>query len=84
MKTTLIIDDALMRRLKAFAAMQGTTLSAVVGDFLRRGLQKATTPASAPRRKRELPSFNMGKPLVDVSDRAALDQAMDGALRDRR
>jgi hypothetical protein len=85
MKTTLVIEDRVMRRLKALAAERGMTLSSVVEDFLRRGLLEASkaTERAAPRRP--LPSFPMGEPLVDLADREALDEATadDGRRRPR-
>jgi hypothetical protein len=73
MKTTLIIPDPLMRELKRRAAERGVTLSSVVAEALRRGLiEPGSRPAPAP-----LPTFRMGRPLVDVSDRDALFRAME-------
>lgn len=75
MKTTLVIEDAVMRRLKALAADRGVTLSAIVEDFLRRGLREASRVAEEVAQLAPLPSFSMGKPRVDLSDREALDAA---------
>jgi hypothetical protein len=74
MKTTLIIPDTLMRELKRRAARRGETLSAVVAEALRRGLDEPA-PAELP----PLPVHAMGRPLVDVADRDALLRAMEGA-----
>jgi len=73
MKTTLILPDNLVRALKRRAAERRQTLSAVVAEALRRGLD-APTDAEIP----ELPVHTMGRPQVDVSDRDALDRAMEG------
>jgi hypothetical protein len=74
MKTTLTIDDTVMAQLKREAARQGRTMSELVETALR-GLFQA-------RRKRDdlppLPSFRSGGSLVDVADRDALYQAMEG------
>ena len=74
MKTTLVIDDGVMRRLKAEAARQGRTISELVETALRMQLdRKKTPPIAMPR----LPTFR-SRALVDVSDREALYQAMEG------
>jgi hypothetical protein len=74
MKTTLTIDDQLMRRLKREAARQGRTMSELVEVALRRMLEGRPPPRELP----DLPRFNGGGPLVDVADRDALYQAMEG------
>lgn len=74
MKTTLNIDDTVMAELKREAARQGRTMSELVETALRLLLRS--------RRKREklavLPSFRSGGTLVDIADRDALYQAMEG------
>ena len=74
MKTTLNIDDTVMADLKREAARQGRTMSELVETALRLLLRS--------QRKREaippLPQFNGGGTLVDIADRDALYQAMEG------
>jgi hypothetical protein len=77
MRTTLVIADAVMRRLKALAAQRGVTLASVVEDFLRRGLEQEAGAASQPRPRRRLPTFPMGAPKVDLRDRQAMEAAME-------
>jgi hypothetical protein len=72
MKTTLIIPDSLVRALKRRAAERGTTLSAVVAEVLRRGLE-SSPEGELP----ELPTYRMGRPKVDIADRDALYRAME-------
>ena len=72
MKTTLILPDHLVRDLKHRATEQGTTLSAVVAEALRRGLAQSPTVDLPP-----LPSHRMGEALVDLADRDALYRAME-------
>jgi len=74
MKTTLILPDYLVRALKRRAAERRETLSAVVAEALRRGLA-APTETETP----DLPVYRMGRPLVDVADRDALERAMEDA-----
>ena len=74
MKTTLNIDDTVMSQLKREAARQGRTMSELVETALRLLLR-------APRKRERLPAlptFHSGGALVDVADRDALYQAMEG------
>ena len=73
MKTTLMIPDNLVRTIKLRAAERGTTLSQIVAEALARGLEVTPTPDQVP-----LPTHRMGKPRVDVADRNALYDAMEG------
>jgi hypothetical protein len=74
MKTTLNIDDTVMAELKREAARQGRTMSEMVETALRLLLlsqrKRGTIPA--------LPKFRSGGTLVDIADREALYQAMEG------
>jgi hypothetical protein len=74
MKTTLVIDDRVMARLREEAARQGKTISELVEVALRLMLQAQKTKQDIP----PLPSFNSGGYLVDIADRDALYQAMEG------
>jgi hypothetical protein len=74
MKTTLNIDDSIMKRLKQEAARQGRTMSELVETALRLLFKtQKRTPELPP-----LPSFRSGGHLVDIADRDALYQAMEG------
>jgi len=74
MKTTLNIDDTIMAELKREAARQGRTMSELVESALRLLL--------CSHRRREklvgLPTFHSGGTFVDIADRSALYQAMEG------
>ena len=74
MKTTLNIDDTVMAELKREAARQGRTMSDLVESALRLLLRAQC--------KQEiivaLPTFRSGGALVDIADRDALYQAMEG------
>ena len=75
MKTTLNIDDSVMEKLKQEAARQKRTMSELVETALRqlfRAQKTQRTPLPP------LPSFRGGEPLVDIADRDALYQAMEG------
>jgi len=74
MKTTLVIDDTVMARLKRESARTGRTMSELVETALRRMLQARPDAAELP----PLPSFKGGGALVDIADREALYRAMEG------
>ncbi|MFZ5617758.1 MAG: ribbon-helix-helix protein, CopG family [Pseudomonadota bacterium] len=75
MKTTLNIDDGVMRALKREAARQGRTMSEMVETALRLMLrQERPKEAALP----PLPTFHGGDYLVDIADRDALYDAMEG------
>lgn len=73
MKTTLQIDDEVMRRLKREAARQGKTMSELVESALRRLLEAPAERKPLP----PLPKFDSGGHLVDIADRDALYRAME-------
>lgn len=74
MKTTLNIDSTVMAQLRREAARQGRTMSELVETALRMLFRSS--------RKREelppLPTFRSGGTFVDIADREALYQAMEG------
>jgi hypothetical protein len=75
-RTTLVLDEQQFSELKKLAAVERRTLSSLTEELLRLGL--------AARRKRNrrklspLPTWNMGRPKVDLADRSALYDAMEG------
>jgi plasmid stability protein len=74
MKTTLNIDDTVMAELKREAARQGRTMSELVETALR-------LMFSSRRKQKALPAlltFDSGGELVDIADRGALYDAMEG------
>jgi plasmid stability protein len=74
MKTTLVIDDGVMRRLREEAARRGRTMSELVEAALRRMLEAGEPPTDLP----PLPAWDSGGAVVDIADREALYQAMEG------
>lgn len=72
-KTTLTIDDEVMRRVKERAARDGTTMSEVVETALRRLLDEPPKP----RTPITIRQFDMGPFPVDISDRNALYDFLD-------
>lgn len=76
MKTTLNLDDELIRRSKRLAAERGTTLTAVVETALRAEL---AGPAQRPAFVLRLPTVRGDRlPSVDPSDRDSLYDVMEG------
>ncbi len=74
MKTTLNIDDTAVAELRREAARQGRTMSDLVETALRNLFQaQKGTAELAP-----LPTFRSGGAFVDIADRNALYQAMEG------
>lgn len=79
MRTTVRLDDHLLRRAKAAAAESGQTLTALIEDALR---EKLTPRPASPRRKRvRLPTYRGEglRPGVDLDDSASLLDLMDRA-----
>jgi len=74
MKTTLNIDDTVMARLRSEAARRRCTMSELVESGLRLLFRSQKNRLKPP----PLPTFKSGGPLVDIADRDALYQAMEG------
>lgn len=76
MKTTLNIDDNVMQRLREEAARRGRTMSELVEAGLRRVLDEPEQDAD--RVREPLPQWQSGGARIDVADRDALHERMDG------
>jgi len=76
MRTTIRLDDDLLRSAKRAALERGTTLTAVIEDALRRALAPEMPAA---RVEVELPTFRGDglQPGVDLDDTAGLLDVMD-------
>ena len=70
MKTTLNIDDQVMRRLREEAARQGRTMSELVEAGPRRVLEQP--PEHADEQPSPLPVWHSGGAQVDVANREVL------------
>ncbi|MBI4546221.1 MAG: ribbon-helix-helix protein, CopG family [Gemmatimonadetes bacterium] len=75
MKTTLVIPDPVMARLRAEAARRGRTISELVEEALRRLLDEAEPGGGEVP---PLPAFDGGRPAVDLANREALEHVMEG------
>ena len=54
MRTTLELPDAVFRKVKAKAAMEGITLKQLLADYVSKGLED-TSASPRPRRRSKLP-----------------------------
>lgn len=77
MRTTIRLDDQLLRDAKTLAARTGRTLTAVIEEGLRRVLAPAERTPVAPV---ELPTFsgNGVRPGINLDSNAELLDFMDG------
>ena len=78
MRTTVRLDDGLLREAKEHAARSGRTLTALIEDALRRALAEAKRRPERPPPK--LPTFRGDglHPGVDLDDSAALLDLLEG------
>ena len=75
MRTTINLPDALAEEAKRRARASGRTFTSLVVDGLRRVLAEERTGPEVV----DLPAYGepTERPLVDISDRAALDDVLD-------
>jgi hypothetical protein len=78
MKTTLNIDDALMRRVKQRARETGRSITEIVEQALRRDVS-GVRPATGGFTLRWTPVSGRLQPGVDLSDRDSLYDLMERA-----
>jgi hypothetical protein len=74
-RTTLLLDDNQMARLKNLARTQGRTMTDLINEFIAEGLAARTAPK--PEQALSLPVFEMGRPRVNLADREALEAIME-------
>ena len=73
-RTTLVLDDNLLRQMKKKAADEGRSLQAVANELIRRGL--ATRPHQNYRLRLQGWQAEL-QPGIDILDRNSLFEAMD-------
>jgi hypothetical protein len=73
LKTTLNIDDKIMKRLKEESARQGRTMSELLETALRSMFQSRKSRKGLP----PLPTFEGGIPRVNVANREALEDFIE-------
>lgn len=72
MRTTLTLDEDLAARLKADAHERDIPFKQAVNEAIRNGLDGSPT-----RKPIELPTFDMGEPLVDLTKAGQVAAALD-------
>ena len=77
MKTTLNIDETVMRQLREETARRGTTMSSLVEAGLRRILAHAGPGAGIPDTLPPLPTWRSGGLRVDIANREELYRLLD-------
>lgn len=73
MRTTIDIDAVVLARLKERQREEGKTLSQLVSEMLARELARENTERS----DIAWVAADLGKPLVDLEDKVALNAALD-------
>lgn len=73
-RTTLVLDDSLLRQIKKRAADEGRTFQALANELLRRALAQ---PQAKPYRLKLRPWKAELQPGVDISDRNSLFDVFD-------
>jgi hypothetical protein len=76
MRTTVQIDDDLLRDLKEQAHREGTSVAKLINRVLRRGMD-ASERADKPGRPYREKTFRMGEPTVNLNKALALAAALE-------
>lgn len=66
MRTTIRIEDGLMRELKERAVREKSSLTELVNQVLRNGMAADKTNAKSSKRKFRQKTYDMGQPRFDV------------------
>jgi plasmid stability protein len=83
MRTTIRLDDALLRRAKARAAAAGRSLNDFIADAVRAALAPRGSEASGAPKLPTFPGRGL-QPGVDLDDTSALLDLMEAEERSRR
>lgn len=81
MRTTIDIDDYLLRQLRQKAHDEGLPLKEVLNRVIHRGLEQPRPKARQPYR---CPTFSMGAPLRPLDKALALADALEDEERARK
>lgn len=73
-RTTLVLEDACMDRIRDLARRENRQLSELVNEILVQGLEMRKKAKSKPF---HLPTFHMGKPRFNLADRDILESLME-------
>jgi hypothetical protein len=77
MRTTLNLDDDVAAQLVARSRESAASMSRVANELIRAGLRASCQPVDAP--PYVAPTFDSGRPLVDVTDVAEALEALERA-----
>ena len=77
MRTTVRIDDQLMRELKQLAQSENVSVTKPINRVLRRGLQAAEVPSKRRRYRQKV--YAMGQPFVNLDKGLSLAAALEDA-----
>lgn len=81
MRTTIRLPDDLYKRVRATAAIEGTTVTSFIDDALRQALaRREQAPSGTPYQVTPFHGNGL-QPGVDLDDNAALLALMDGDAR---
>ena len=80
MRTTLDLDDQLIRRAKKQAVDTGSTLTGLIESALREHLRQGQVPRHDRFKFRPLIRGGVLQPGVDLEDRDALYETMEGRV----
>lgn len=80
MRTTIDIDAVVLRDLKRLQEQESRTLGSLASELLAQALQ-ARKSAPQKRRKHRFRTFAMGRPLVDLEDKVAVQALLDAEDR---
>ena len=78
MRTTLNLDDAVVRAVKKEALKSGRTMTEVIEDALRERLMRPKTPSALPFRLEMVTVQGSLNPGIDLNDRRNLIDVMEG------
>lgn len=80
MRTTIRLDDALLRKAKAAAAARGMSLNDLIADAVRAALAPRPAGRVSESARPVIPTFKGRglRPGVDLDDSSALADHMDG------
>ncbi|MGI8727936.1 MAG: antitoxin [Solirubrobacterales bacterium] len=73
-RTTIDLDATILAQLRERASREGKSMGAVGSELLARALDDSGMEEGEPF---EWPSFDLGKPLVDLEDAEAVRRALD-------
>lgn len=80
MRTTVDIEDPLLKRLRAEARRRGVSFKAFLSGIIRRALDEGGSGAARAAARYRSPTYSMGAPAARVDLDKAL--ALSGALED--